>query len=65
VVAPDAPPANVSDMPAAPMTGNAVIRRFRFEASFVCVTMNSSVHAEGNPRQMVDDARLAAFVRRA
>src|SRR5262249_40717190 len=31
---PDAPPANVSDMPAAPITGNAVIRRARFEVFF-------------------------------
>jgi len=36
VVAADAPPANDKDMPATPNTGTALLRRFRFEASFVC-----------------------------
>jgi hypothetical protein len=33
-VAADAPPATANDAPAAPRTGKAVFRRFRFEACF-------------------------------
>lgn len=36
LVAADAPPANDKDIPATPNTGMACVRRFRFEASFVC-----------------------------
>jgi hypothetical protein len=46
LVTADAPLASDNDNPAAPNTGRALLRRFRFEACFACDMMDSS-HAFG------------------
>ena len=46
LVAADAPPANDKDIPATPNTGTAFLRRFRFEASFVCAIAEFSIPFE-------------------
>jgi hypothetical protein len=41
-----APPTIANDTPAAPTTGNAVLRRFRFEACFACAMREPSYTCE-------------------
>jgi hypothetical protein len=38
----DAPPASARDTPAAPITGKAIFRRFRFAVFFTCAMVESS-----------------------
>jgi hypothetical protein len=40
----DAPPATAKDMPAIPNTGNALLRRFRFEACFARAIESPPIH---------------------
>jgi hypothetical protein len=60
-VADDAPPAIVKDTPAAPNTGKAVIRRFRFEACFACAIAEPPMPT--SKRSTSGTVLIALFVR--